>query len=137
MQMKLNHHRHNQRHEVNCLTKEEFERGSRLPLVRQNSQMHSPLTSSLSVNEVVKPSYPQQEVSAPGQADKIAYEKQMKQQQQENNHKPLATLMVQPSVDYGKCLRHQLASLSEGELETIKAEAEVGVKLFEFKLDLI
>lgn len=76
--------------------------------------MHSPLTSSLSVNEVVKPSYPQQEVSAPGQADKIAYEKQMKQQQQENNHKPLATLMVQPSVDYGKCLRHQLASLSEG-----------------------
>mgnify|MGYP006965679783 CR=1 FL=1 len=82
------------RHEVNCLTKEEFERWSKSPsLARQNSQMLSPLSSSLSFNEVIK---------APEAGDNLAGMKDDRTDH-ENNNRALA-LMAQPSVDYGKSI---------------------------------
>lgn len=82
---------------MNCLTKEEFERWSKSPaLVRQNSQIQSPLSSSLSFNEVIK----SPEVEALNQQPAVSREKQGAGFQDSNN-KALA-LMVQPSIDYGK-----------------------------------
>lgn len=79
------------------MTKEEFERWSKSPaLVRQNSQIQSPLSSSLSFNEVIKPP----EVEALNQQPAVSQEKQDTAFQDTNN-KALA-LMVQPSIDYGK-----------------------------------
>lgn len=84
---------HHLRHEVNCLTKEEFERWSKSPqLVRQNSQMQSPLSSSLSFNEVIKPV-----------TDENNQLVEPKEGYADNNiNNKALTLMMQPSIDYGQ-----------------------------------
>lgn len=108
------------RHELNCLTKEEFERSARSPaLERQSSQMHSPLSSSMSFNETIRgpsemngggPLFNQQSVSAAsnGHGDEAG-------QNYDRGNKALA-LMMQPSIDYGKFAfslnRHSSVKLS-------------------------
>lgn len=95
---------HHLRHEVNCLTKEEFERLPNKTLVRQSSQMQSPLSSSLSFNEVIKsnsvdlqPDCPDSNACGAG-LDRPA---ELADGSAKGANKALA-LMAQPSVDYGK-----------------------------------
>lgn len=93
---------HHLRHEVNCLTKEEFERLPNKTLVRQNSQMHSPLSSSLSFNEVIKTNLDQLDMHeskvTSGGFDEF---NDLRDEHAKAASKSMA-LMMQPSVDYGK-----------------------------------
>lgn len=115
------------RHEVNCLTKEEFERSSKSALVRQNSQsVQSPLSKSLSFNNTEAAGRDQlsnsggdgagagrsacnegaQQGNLSGQLMDLAdndgkLEGNINSASTQQAGKALA-LMVQPSVDYGK-----------------------------------
>lgn len=101
------------RHEVNCLTKEEFERSAKSPkLARQNSQVQSPLSRNLSFNEVIKspaalgPNSMEASAIADAESDLFCTKQEQTGYGRNNEHingKALA-LMVQPSVDYGKLL---------------------------------
>lgn len=90
---------HHLRHEVNCLTKEEFERLPNKALERQNSQAPSPLSSSLSFNEVIKPVNGESN----GLDDYRKASAIVDGNESKSGNKALA-LMVQPSIDYGKHL---------------------------------
>ena len=95
------------RHEVNCLTKEEFERWSRSPpLARQASQLmmvsgasiaQSPLGSSSSANDAIKSQQPLDQCQLPLD-DNLGAGRPAGETARAD--KALA-LMVQPSVDYG------------------------------------
>jgi hypothetical protein len=94
------------RHEVNCLTKEEFERSSRsASLARQGSQIQSPLSSSSSA-ATVQPTPPADgaargwELEVPDANGERAPDEATRARNELGN-KALA-LMVQPSVDYGE-----------------------------------
>lgn len=96
---------------MNCLTKEEFERWSRSPsLVRQGSQIiQSPLNSSSSVNEVIKSSEaavgaePVQTNGSDGNGDGCRGAPANSASGKNERENKAMALMVQPSVDYGKC----------------------------------
>lgn len=99
---------HCYRHEVNCLTKEEFERWSKSPsLARQNSQAQSPLSRNLSFNEG-----PLDAVGGPTVSAASMRHDASDATQNGVNNKALA-LMVQPSVDYGKLALSERAPLNK------------------------
>lgn len=98
------------RHEVNCLTKEEFERSSRSgALTRQGSQIQSPLSSSSSIGTTLQPASIADVNAARGSefeapdsnGDKLASETSARAKNESGGNRALA-LMVQPSIDYGK-----------------------------------
>lgn len=89
------------RHEVNCLTKEEFERWSRSPaLARQGSQIQSPLSSSSNAHDAIKA-----EVGnggGGGATNGSSLDAAARQRAQTERDNKAMALMVQPSIDYGK-----------------------------------
>lgn len=96
------------RHEVNCLTKEEFERWSKSPgLVRQASQLGSssmqlPLVSSSSVNDVIKsPTASGTTVNESSGLEAGANSMTKDEASAAARQERALALMVQPSVDYG------------------------------------
>ena len=100
----LTHPHPSGRHEVNCLTKEEFERQSRSPsLARQGSQIQSPLSSSTSVNDVIKNPEVGKGAATDAPGEPGATQANGSSQDGGRDHKALA-LVVQPSIDYGKLL---------------------------------
>lgn len=89
---------------MNCLTKEEFERSSRSgpALERQSSQVHSPLSSSLSFNEVIRGPEVEGGLNQAGQVSGPSNGAQVGNEQNYDHGNKAMALVMQPSVDYGK-----------------------------------
>lgn len=89
---------------MNCLTKEEFERSSRSgpPLERQGSQVHSPLSSSLSFNEVIRGPEVEGGFNQAGQVPGSNNGELVGDGKNYDRGNKAMALMMQPSVDYGK-----------------------------------